>query len=296
MGLLFRQANEAKTVTNQKQNRWLTSAVLFLALLAFVGLSVLPLLGGLRQTPNAAASPGASPASSERDRLMNEAKGYELVLQREPDNQTALRGLLEAKLKMGDRKGAIAPLAKLAELNPSEPDYGILLAQAQKEAGDLEAAAATYRTLLDRQPNSLKALQGLTTLLVEQQRPQAAVGLVQESLDQAIAANKSKPNSADVVSIRLLLGEVYVKLERYDDAIAAFDKALEGNPKDFRPVLAKAIVLRNQGKTQQAEELFATAAGLAPDRFKDQIRKLAATEPGAEPTPAASPSPSPAQP
>jgi tetratricopeptide (TPR) repeat protein len=227
---------------------------------------------------------------------MNEAKGYELVLQREPDNQTALRGLLEAKLKMGDRKGAIAPLAKLAELNPSEPDYGILLAQAQKEAGDLEAAAATYRTLLDRQPNSLKALQGLATLLVEQQRPQAAVGLVQESLDQAIAANKSKPNSADVVSIRLLLGEVYVKLERYDDAIAAFDKALEGNPKDFRPVLAKAIVLRNQGKTQQAEELFATAAGLAPDRFKDQIRKLAATEPGAEPTPAASPSPSPAQP
>lgn len=284
-------------MTNQKQNRWLTSAVLILALLAFVGLSVLPLLGGLRQAPNSAASPGASPAGSERDRLASEAKGYELVLQREPDNQTALRGLLEARLKMGDRKGAIGPLGKLAELNPEEPDYSILLAQAQKEAGDLEASAATYRKLIDRQPNNLKALQGLATLLVEQQRPQAAVGLVQESLDRAITANKEKPNSADVVSVRLLLGDVYVKLERYDDAIAAFDKALEGNPKDFRPILAKALVLRNQGKAQQAEELFATAAGLAPDRFKDQIRKLAATEPSPEAAPASpSPGPAPAQP
>lgn len=285
---------EAKTVTKQNQNRWFTSAILFMALLAFVGLAVLPFLGGLRQASTPAASPRAGSPTSEREQLAAEIKGYELVLKREPDNQSVLRGLLEARLKMGDRKGAIQPLAKLAELNPDEPDYSILLAQAQTEAGELEAAATTYRRTIDRQPSNLKALQGLATLLVQQQRPQAAVGLIQEALDRAIAANKQKPNSADVVSVRMLLGDVYVKLERYEDAIAAFDKALEGNPKDFRPVLAKALVLKTQGKTTQAEALFATAAGLAPDRFKDEIRKLATAEPSpqatATPSPGASPS------
>lgn len=261
----------------KKQNRWLVNSVLILALLAFVGLSALPLISGManRGADSEAANTANAEAQSERERLEAEARGYELVVQREPDNVTALKGLIEARLQLRDIEGTIEPLQKLADLEPDEPVYGILLAQAQQQVGDLEGAARTYRTMLDRRPNDPNALQGLATLLVEQDRPQAAVGLLQDALDSAIAAREEDPDSVDVTSIRMLLGQVYAELERYDDAITAYDLAIDEDPENFRPLLAKAIVLRSKGQEQDAQSLFATATSLAPDRYKDSIRQLA---------------------
>lgn len=263
------------------RQRWLVKSVLIVAVLAFLGLSTLPLLGGILQQ-NDSAAPGANGVAadatgeSEDAQLRKAAEGYELVLQREPDNETALKGLLDARLRLGDLAEAVPPLEKLAELNPDEADYWILLAQAKQQTGDAEGSAQAYRSILERQPMNVKALQGLAVLLIEQDRPEAAVGIVQDGLDAAEQANEETPNSADLVSIRLLLGQVYAELRRYDDAIAAYDSAIEADPESFRPVLAKAIVLRAKGQPDQADPLFASAVSLAPDQYKDAIRKLAA--------------------
>ena len=80
----------------------------------------------------------------------------------------------------------------------------------------------------------------------------------------------------------MLLGQIYAQLRRFDDAIATYDKAVELDPKNFRPILAKAIVLKAEGKEDQAQQLFATATSLAPDQFKDSIRRLATASPGDE--------------
>lgn len=299
-------------MAKQQRNRWLVSGVMGLSLLAFLGLSLLPLIGGLMKppaprgadAPNASPQPGQSPNAADKAKLESEAKGYELVLQREPENETVLRGLIETRLRLNDVKGVIAPLEKLSQLKPDEADYGILLAQAKQQTGDREGAASVYRKILDRQPFDVSALQGLAALTIAQNRPQAAIGLVQNSLDKAVVANKQKPSSADTVSLRLLLGQVYAELRRYDEATAAYDKAIAEDPKNFRPLVAKAIVLKAQNKDQQAQDVFARAASLAPDRYKDSIRKLAteATAPApagvapntGSPSPAASsPTPSP---
>ncbi|MEO0489442.1 MAG: tetratricopeptide repeat protein [Cyanobacteria bacterium J06659_2] len=263
-----------------KRNRWLIGGVLMVALAAFIAISLLPLLGTSsdRENSNYSASTAQTPENAQaaqQEELETRANGYALVLEREPDNQTALRGLVEARIQLGDLTGVIEPLARLAELNPGVPDYAVLLGQTKQQTGDLEGAAQAYRTVLDTNPGNMNALQGLVALMMTQERPQAAIGLLQDTLATAAQANQVQPNSIDTTSVQLLLGQVYVEEARYDEALALYDQAITSRPDDFRPLLAKALVLRDQGQTEAAEPLFANAIALAPDQYKDQIEQLA---------------------
>lgn len=270
---------------SNKRNRWLSILVMSIGLLAFFGFSVvLPFSGAFQQSQKAAApspSPGRSPATD----LEAQAKGYEMVLQREPENQTALRGLVETRIQQGKLDNLLDPLQKLADLNPDQPDYTVLLAQAKQRMGNPEAAAELYRSTLEKHPGSVNALKGLTDLLLAQGRPEAAVELLQDTIKTADETNKAKPGTVDQGAVQLLLGEVYARQDRFEEAISTYDQVSQANPQDFRPVLGKAIVLKAQGKTSEAEPLFASALALAPAQYKDKITELAKAP--------ASPSPSP---
>lgn len=274
----------------KKQNRWVITTIMAVATLALAGLSVVPLLGAFQQTPQIASSP-----ASAQERLETEAKGYELVLQREPENQAALRGLLEVRVQQGNIQAVIPVVEKLAEQNADKPDYSVLLAQTKQQVGDLEGAAQAYRDVLKTRPGDINALKGLSDLLIQQERPQAAIGLLEETLNTADETNQAQPGSVDAISVQILLGEVHYKLQEYDQAIATYDQAGQANPQDFRPILGKALVLQAQGKTEEASPLFASAEKLAPDQFKDQVKQLAtAATASPTPAPAASSSPVPA--
>ena len=241
--------------------------------------------------PMAEATPTASETSApgQQSKLEDQARGYELVLQREPDNQTALRGLLEARLQLKDFKSAIAPLEKLAALNPNRTEYTVLLGQFKQYAGDPEGAAQAYRSILQSKPGNIEALQGLVGLLLQQKRPEAAIGMLQDTLKTANQANQIQAGSIDVPSVRLLLGRVYATEKRYDEAVSTYDEIIKTDKQDFRPVLGKAIVLREQGKTEQAKPLFQDAVALAPAQYKDQINQMAAKPAVASVTPATPP-------
>lgn len=284
---------EGIKIVSQPRNRWIVQIILALAVLVFVGVSIVPIIGALNNSSspnqNNAGTPSNVPASDQKSKLEDEVRGYELVLQREPENQTALKGLLQARLqllalKQGNIQGVIEPLEKLAKLNPDKSEYGVLLAQAKQQIGDKEGAAQAYRAILDTKPGDLKALQGMVVLLLDQQRPEAAVGLLQDTLKNAAQANKIQPGSVDVVAVEMLLGNVHAAQKRYPQALAAFDEAIKKDAQDFRPVLAKAMLLKQQGKITEAKPLFDSALALAPTQYKDQINKAAAAVP-TTPTP-----------
>jgi cytochrome c-type biogenesis protein CcmH/NrfG len=73
----------------------------------------------------------ATAAVSQESLLAAQERGYETVLQREPQNQTALEGLANVRLQMNNKVGAIEPLDKLVKLNPDRADYKALLGQAK---------------------------------------------------------------------------------------------------------------------------------------------------------------------
>ncbi|MGK7878445.1 MAG: tetratricopeptide repeat protein [Xenococcaceae cyanobacterium] len=273
--------------SQQKRSRWLY-VVLVLMLVALIGFSLLPILSSITQANQSRTRTASAPTSDipleKQAQLETEAKGYELVLEREPDNETALQGLLEARLKQGNIKGAINPLERLAKLHPQQTDYTILLAQAKQQLSDFEGAAAAYRTILVDHPGDIMALQGMVNLLLQQNRPEAAIGLLQDTLKNAPEANSEQSDSVDVTSVQLLLGQIYVSQKRYGEAIAVYDQAFETDKQDFRPVLAKALVLQEQGKDAEAKPLFDTAISLAPARYKDQIKEMATKKPEPEST------------
>ncbi|WOD37741.1 tetratricopeptide repeat protein [Nodosilinea sp. E11] len=269
------------------RNRWLVGTVLTLALAAFLSISLLPLLGGngtRRGGEPTEANPTATDPASVQAELEAQARGYELVLEREPDNQTALQGLVDARIQLNDIDGVLGPLERLVELNPDVPDYAVLLAQTKQQLGDLEGAAQTYRQVLDQQPGNMNALQGLTVLLVQQNRPQAAIGLLQDTLKTAEQVQAEGATAGiDTVSVKLLLAQVHVEANSPGQAIALYDETIATAPEDFRPVLAKALVLQEQGEADTAQALFAQATALAPAQFKDQI-ELMSTQNQAAPT------------
>ncbi|WP_100899937.1 tetratricopeptide repeat protein [Nostoc flagelliforme] len=291
---------------SQPRNRWIVQIVLALAILAFVGVSVIPIIGAFNNTPpsnqNTASSRGTLTSTDQKSKLEDEVRGYELVLQREPENQTALKGLFQARLQLlsqkeksevkpADIQVVIEPLEKLAKLNPEQSEYSVLLAQAKQQIGDREGAAQAYRSILEAKPGDLKALQGMVALLISQQRPEAAIGLLQETLSKAAQANTIQPGSVDTVAVQVLLGSVHASQKRYAQASSVYDQAIKKDPKDFRPVVAKAMLLKQQGKDADAKLLFDSAAALAPAQYKDEIKNAATASP--LPNPAASPAPSP---
>ncbi len=255
---------------NKKNKTWIL-VVIGIIVVAFVGVSVIPFLNN-EPSPQQANNPSSAPAQTqpESENLADKAKGYEAVLEKEPENESALQGLIEVRIQQGDIEGALPPLEKLADLNPDQQAYRILLAQAKQQVGDLEGAADAYRSILDNQPGDAQALQGLVDLLLQQNRPEAAIGELKDTLALAEEGNEA----INTTSIKLLLAQVYGRTEKLDGAIALYKEVADNNPSDFRPVLGQALVRQQQGNEEAAKPLYEKAFALAPAQFKDQIKQM----------------------
>jgi tetratricopeptide (TPR) repeat protein len=255
--------------SSSKRSPWVYGG-LILTLVALILFSALPLVTSVWQRSGAAAPTGPT-------QLESQATGYQLVLEREPGNQTALLGLLETRLQQGDLKGALIPLERLAQLAPEQTRYSLLLAETKAHLQDYSGAVALYRTILEKDPVSLAALKGLSKLYLAQDRPQEAVALMQTAITGAIQRQTQTPSpegAATVTSLQLLLGEIYLDQNRITEALAVYETAQQVNPEDFRPILAQAMVFEQQGNLKQAAPLFQKAQQMAPPQYQDTIQQL----------------------
>jgi tetratricopeptide (TPR) repeat protein len=256
---------------NKKRSSWIY-IILGIMLFSLITVSALPLVGSVvegQQFAKKADSESIVLSQQELTRLEAEASGYQTVLE-EPNNDTALNGLLKIRLQQKDIKGAIAPLEKLAKLHPEQTEYTILLAQAKQQITDYEGAAAAYNQILAEHPGDIYALGGITNLYLIQDLPERAIALLKRTIKLATTTNNTT-NSIDQESVELLLGELYTNQERYSEAIALYDQLAQAHQDDFRPILAKALVLEKQGDLVAAKPLLEKAYVAAPATYKDQI-------------------------
>ncbi|MEL6786504.1 MAG: tetratricopeptide repeat protein [Cyanobacteria bacterium J06607_15] len=257
----------------KKRSSWIY-LVLGVMLFSLITVSALPLVGSVVEGQQFAKNPNQEVitlSKQELTMLEAEASGYQKVLEREPNNDTALNGLLKIRLQQKDLTGAIAPLAKLAKIHPEQTEYSTLLAQAKQQLEDYEGAAAAYKEVLTEHPGDIYALGGITNLYLTQELPERAIALLKKTIRLAEKADSPQNISINREAVELLLGELYTNQERYGEAIALYDELAELDQTDFRPILAKALVLEKKGDLNEAQPVLQKAYVAAPEEYKDQI-------------------------
>ncbi len=269
-------------MTQRTARQWIINGVLVVITLSFLGVSIAPLIGSLfAPSTQQAANPNQS--TSEQERIKIQIEGFEAVLKSDPKNQTALIGLVNLRNQLGKVKETIEPLQTLSDAFPDTPEYRMTLAKTYLELKDTKNAAAEYRKILTTKPGYIPALQSVVGLELNDKRPEAAIGLLQDTLKTAETANKIQANAVDTGSVRWILGEVYRQQNRLDDSIATYDQMIKENPKDFRPYVGKAQLRQVQGKDDEAKKLFDKGLELAPADFKDEVKRLSALSPQKQP-------------
>ncbi|GJD23727.1 hypothetical protein RIVM261_086830 [Rivularia sp. IAM M-261] len=114
-----------------KRTKRLQLILTWVSIVSFGGsgaMAVIPTLyDAINQTPKKQQA-----VSNASTALQQQAQGFEMVLQREPENRVALEGLVNIRLQMKDAKGAMAPLEKLVKLYPQQ-NYKAQLELLKKE-------------------------------------------------------------------------------------------------------------------------------------------------------------------
>lgn len=170
-------------------------------------------------------------------------------------------------VKAGKSKDAIGVLQDALKQKPDDLRMSFMLAETERDAGDLDAAEATARSLRTAHPDDARATYLLSQVLDARGRYQDEIDLVTPE----IARLRRTP--ADAAQAALLLGSeglALQQLHKYDEAIAAFNDGIALAPDD--PL---RYVLLIQGYSAAKRDALAIDAGdRARQKFPDDTSVL----------------------
>lgn len=135
------------------------------------------------------------------------------------------------------------------EINPADPVAGVKVAQALREMGQFDQAAATAQGLLLSQPSNVEAM-------LEVGRAHIARGQGFYSIAALEQARDLSPNDWRPLS---LLGIAYQQVRRVDDAREAWNSGLRLSPDNPEILTNAAMALTTAGDAAGAELLLRRA-------------------------------------
>lgn len=171
---------------------------------------------------------------------------------------------VEALLALGRSDEASALIAGLPQREAPDAEYLRLRGRAQRAAGRVFDAEASFREALALRAHDPGLLADLATTLLGQRRPKDALPFARE-------AAKLRP---EVAAYQALLGVVAEALEHSAEARAALEAARQLAPADAETHVVFGFHALRTGDLAAAEAAFRTAVGLDPRRA-EPVRGLA---------------------
>jgi tetratricopeptide (TPR) repeat protein len=215
-----------------------------------------------------------------RQGQFNEAQGqFEAVLRSHPDDASSLYGLGFSLLSQNKPTEALKPLVQAYHLNPSDSEILTGVMQAYLKLGQLGQAEAVLNQLNRRFANDYAPQMQLAEIIVNEGAYNLAIAQFQHLLklksdsyelnyDLALAYHRAGKEDAAAVQIRRmlsqqdraelqnLLGEVEEKRNNYTQALAAYRKAVELQPKSEEYQLDYATELNQHWNPTEALRAF----------------------------------------
>jgi tetratricopeptide (TPR) repeat protein len=209
-------------------------------------------------------------------------------------NEMAMASARSGRARWARTAGALAWLA-LAAIAGCGDDASRLQAHLERGEKYLEEkqypeAILEFKNMLQIDPNQAKAHYGLARAYLGSKQAQRAFWELQETvrldpehadarleyaqflllgkkeeleeaIKQADAVLAKKP---DLLSGLLLKGRALQTLERFDEASAVYEHAMQTAPSEGAPILLLATLQRSRGELERAEELFRKLAEVSP--------------------------------
>jgi tetratricopeptide (TPR) repeat protein len=173
-------------------------------------------------------------------------------------------------------KQTIRDMAQKAQAAPDDLEAWKRVAEVQYRAAQLDPsylaeAAASFRHVLEKDPDNTDAMRSLGNVAYDQQQPDLGMQYYQKYLAK-------KP---DDLEVRTDLGTMYLQNGQAQKAFEEYSTVLKANPSFFQAQFNVAIAYRSLGENDKSLAALEKSRGMAPDdKTRAQVDQLIARAKG----------------
>lgn len=220
--------------------------------------------GQTSEKPMSEQSTTTFPSGKTRRNGSMQRRGPREVARKRPNMQMRYR--MTSMLHWSDRlvRGAVSAYDGFIDLNDDDTaavylDMGLRYC----EHGDFEEAETSLRTLLELQPKNERGWLTLSKVQVKLGTPEKAINSLRvlEALDR------------DSFALRIQLADVFVELEKHDEAAAELCRAIEWRPNAAEAHYRLGVCLDKVDRYDEAVAAFERAIEISP-RTSDYYQSL----------------------
>ncbi len=169
----------------------------------------------------------------------------------------------EEMLQAGDIDGALENYARVAELEPQNPEPLVVQSDLQLARRDLDAAQTLAQQAVNVAPENDAALTALARALDWQGEYDAA-------LNYGLDALEIDPQNATALAV---IGEIYTDVGDTVRASSYISQALALEPDNVTALRNRAFLAEREGEYERAIQLYDEAIEVAPHRFDLYMEK-----------------------
>ncbi len=136
-----------------------------------------------------------------------------------PESVRLLQKVAQTLLAAGDIRTGLGLMAQRANLEPDDEDFTLEYARAARDLGDVEGALNGLRAHIQRSKSAARSRMLMAEILLDNGQIQQGVALLEDLAD-----------ATGTVDALTALGTAYQSLGRIEDALNAFDDAIEVDP------------------------------------------------------------------
>lgn len=193
----------------------------------------------------------------EAQRRLNEAgHAYERAIASAPNEPEPLLSLLKVEVAQGQTARARTRLESILAARADHPFAHGLLGEVLSLTGQRDAAAHEYREAVRLNPKWMTPWLNWATVLLSEKKPDLAVQVVEDGL-------KANPESEELY---MLLASAHSEQGQIDSAMAAYETALQLNPRNILAANNLAVLLVDRkGDPASLQKAFALSRDFEKD-------------------------------